>query len=93
MGNATLHTLKGYIDAVVNYYNAEISGKVTQLKDPRSLCKGGFREEKTEAEKLLSLDNFAELVTGGINLHILEVLPQAFSISFGHQQMMQGLKI
>lgn len=60
MGKAALHTLKGYRDAVVNYCNAELSGKVTQLKDSRSLCKGGFRDEKTEVEKLLSLDNFTE---------------------------------
>ena len=60
MGQAALHTLKGYRDDDVNYYNAELSGKVTRLNDSRSLCKGGFRDEKTEAEKLLSQGNFAE---------------------------------
>lgn len=52
--------IEGYRDAVVNYYNAELSGKVTQLKDSKSFCKGDFRDKKTEAEKLLSPDNFPE---------------------------------
>lgn len=60
MGQAALHTLKGYRYTVLNYCNAELSGKVTQLKDSRRLCKSSFRDEKTEAEKLLSQNNFAE---------------------------------
>lgn len=58
-GQAALRTLKGHRDALVNYCNAELSEKFTQLKDSRSLCKG-FRDEKREAGKLLSQDNFTE---------------------------------
>lgn len=73
-----------------NYCNTGLSGKVTQVKGSRNLCKGGFRDEKTGRKVTVSGQLHRALVTDSIKLPVLgaaiTLLNSALSFPQVHMQ-------